>query len=462
MSETRIESDSLGEVRIPSEALYGASTQRAVENFPISGTPVPPDIIQAFAIIKLAAAKANEKLDIIPQEYAELICQAANEIIDGQHAAQFPVDIFQTGSGTSTNMNMNEVIANRCSQLAGEQIGSKKPIHPNDHVNQSQSSNDTFPTAIHIAVALAFQHQLLPELHHFHGALLEKAHAFHEVYKIGRTHLMDATPMRLGQEFSGYARQLEKAIDRIKEAMHGLYELPLGGTAVGTGINCPHGFARMATEEIVDLTKLPFREALNHFEAQSSKDDLVHAHASLHTLATALFKMANDLRLLASGPRCGLGEITLPATQPGSSIMPGKVNPVMCESLTMVCARVFGNHSTVEHCNAGGQLNLNTFMPLMAYTILESTSLLSSAMHAFREKCLQGIQANKEHCAELIERSTAMVTALAPIIGYDQASKIAKQAMQEKRTVRDICLENLNQLGISKEKLDSLLDPANA
>lgn len=461
MIQNRTETDSMGEIQIPAHALYGASTQRAIENFPISNTPVPPTIIQAYGIIKLAAAKANQELEVIPKDLSELIQTAANELIDGEHLEHFPVDIFQTGSGTSTNMNVNEVISNRCSQLTKNPIGSKTPVHPNDHVNQSQSSNDTFPTAIHIATALAIQHQILPELHNLHGALSQKTREFKHIYKIGRTHLMDATPLTLGQEFSGYTRQIEKAIHRIEQTREGLHELPLGGTAVGTGINCPSQFPRIAIEHICEITKLPFRETINHFEAQSSKDDLTHTHAAINTLATSLYKIANDVRLLASGPRCGIGELNLPAIQPGSSIMPGKVNPVLSESLTQVCARVFGNQTTIDHANAGGQLNLNTFMPLIAYTVLESITLLTNAIQLFRSKCLEGLTANPEHCANLIEQSTAMVTSLAPRIGYDNAAKIAKQSIAENKTVRQICAENLDQLNLTEAQLNELLDPQN-
>jgi len=460
MTNTRIERDSMGEMNIPADALYGASTQRAVLNFPVSGRPLDPAITRAYGLIKWAAARANGKLGVIPTDKTELIERAALEIYAGELDAHFPVDTYQTGSGTSTNMNANEVIANRCSQFAGKDIGSKDPVHPNDHVNQCQSSNDTFPTAIHIAVALALRDDLIPALTQLHRALQTKAEEFQPVLKIGRTHMMDATPVRLGQEFAGYSRQIEKAITRANQALEALYELPLGGTAVGTGLNCHKDFPALAISLIADKSGIPFREANDHFEAQAAKDDLVECHGQLKTIATSLFKIANDIRLLSSGPRCGIGEISLPATQPGSSIMPGKVNPVMSEAVTMAAARVFGNDTTVNWCGANGHLNLNVFMPVMADATLESIRLLANTSHIFNERCIAGITANTERCNSLIELSLSMVTSLAPVIGYDNATKIAKESVTTGKTVRQLCSEQLDSLGITAEQLEKTLDPA--
>lgn len=463
MSDTRIERDSMGEMPVPSQALYGASTQRAVLNFPISQQPVDPGIIRAYGLIKLAAARVNGELGHVPREKTALIEQAALEVCQGRLDAHFPVDTYQTGSGTSTNMNANEVIANRCAQLAGVPIDAprdQKPVHPNDHVNQGQSSNDTFPAAIHIAVGVALKEELLPALESLHRSLQAKSKEFWDVLKIGRTHLMDATPVRLGQEFSGYARQVELAAGRTRKALEALHELPLGGTAVGTGLNCHPEFPPRIIALIAETTGIPFVEAADHFEAQSAKDALVEAHGQLNTIATSLFKIANDIRLLGSGPRCAIGEISLPATQPGSSIMPGKVNPVMPEAVTMVAARVFGNQATVTWSGANGHFELNVFMPVMAAAILESVRLLANVTRAFREKCVDGIQANRERCQSLIEFSLSMVTSLAPVIGYDPAAKIAKESVETGKTVRQLCLERLDQLGITEAQLTAALDPA--
>jgi len=460
---TRLEHDSMGEMRVPAGALYGASTQRAVLNFPISGTPLDPALIHAYGLIKWAAATVNGELGLLSPENADLILRAAREVQQGKHDAHFPVDVFQTGSGTSTNMNVNEVIANRCAQLAELPLDSpqdRKPVHPNDHVNLGQSSNDTFPTAIHLAAALALKDQLLPALDALHRGLAAKATAFHEVLKVGRTHLMDATPIRLGQEFSGYAKQIERAVDRSHKALKALHELPLGGTAVGTGLNAHPDFASRTIALLAAETNIPFVEAENHFEAQGARDALVECHGQLNTIAVSLHKIANDLRLLASGPRCSLGEISLPPTQPGSSIMPGKVNPVLCEAVTMVAARVFGNHTTVTFCGANGQLELNTYMPVLAQAVLESIRLLANASHTFHDRCIAGIEANKERCAELIEQSLSMVTALAPLIGYDHASQIAKESVQSGRTVRELCQQHLADLKLTAEQLHEALDPA--
>ncbi len=451
--DTRIEKDSMGEMEVPADALYGASTQRAVLNFPISGRPVPPVLIHVYGLIKMAAAQTNAELGLLDAEIAAHIIGAAKEVAAGQHDAQFPIDIYQTGSGTSTNTNVNEVIANLAS-------GAGAKVHPNDHVNLGQSSNDTFPTAIHLATASAIQAVLVPALDELAIALETKAEEFHEVLKIGRTHLMDATPVRLGQEFGGWAAQVRHASIRAQKGVEALLELPLGGTAVGTGLNTHPQFAGQAIGKLSSWVGLPFVEAENHFEAQSAKDACVEAHGHLSTIAVSLHKIACDIRLLGSGPRCGFGEISLPATQPGSSIMPGKVNPVMSESLTMVAARVAGNQTTITWCGAGGFLELNVSMPLIAACLLESVELLANSANAFRSKCVEGIGANVERCNELIEYSLSMVTALAPKIGYDKASAIAKESVATGRTVRELCEERLEELGITRGELGELLDPA--
>lgn len=451
--ETRIEKDSMGEMEVPADALYGPSTQRAVLNFPISGRPLPPVLIHVYGLIKMAAAQTNAELGLLAPEIAAGISDAAKEVAAGQYDDQFPVDVYQTGSGTSTNTNLNEVIAKLASR-----DGLK--IHPNDHVNLGQSSNDTFPTAIHLAAASAIQAVLVPALDELAIALETKAEEFHEVLKIGRTHLMDATPVRLGQEFGGWAAQTRHASLRARKAVEALLELPLGGTAVGTGLNTHPQFAGLAIAKLASWIGLPFVEAENHFEAQSAKDACLEAHGQLSTIAVTLHKIASDIRLLGSGPRCGLGEISLPATQPGSSIMPGKVNPVMSESVTMVAARVAGNQTSITWGGAGGFLELNVSMPLIAVCLLESIELLASSAAAFRSKCVEGIEANVERCNELIEYSLSMVTALAPRIGYDKAASIAKESVKTGRTVRELCRELLPDLGITSDELDSLLDPA--
>src|SRR6202047_4407114 len=412
--QTRIEKDSMGTMEVPADALYGATTQRAVLNFPISGYRFSRPFIRALGLVKWAAAQANRDLGKLDERRAQRITQAAEEVIEGRWDAQFPIDIFQTGSGTSTNMNANEVIANRCSQLDGKAIGSKDPVHPNDHVNMGQSSNDVIPTSIHIAVAESVRSELMPALDHLQQGLEAKAHEFWEVIKIGRTHLMDATPVRLGQEFSGYAKQVEYGKLRAGNAIAAVEELALGGTAVGTGLNSHPEFAGKVMGYLWNRTGVAFREARNHFEAQGAKDGLVEASAQLRTISVSLFKVANDIRWLSSGPRWGIGEIQLPATQPGSSIMPGKVNPVMCESMMQVCAQVFGNDATITWSGANGNFELNVMMPVMAHNVLESIRLLANVCTAFREKCASGITANKQRCEELVELSMAMVTSLAP------------------------------------------------
>lgn len=449
----------MGEISVPTSALYGASTQRAVHNFHISGEPVDASIIHAYGLIKWAAARANAACGEISDAHAELIEKAAREIYQGELAEHFPVDTYQTGSGTSTNMNVNEVIANRCSQYLGHDLGSAKTIHPNDHVNKGQSSNDTFPTAIHIAAGLNLKNDLIPALEILHAELLEKSREFHPTWKIGRTHLMDATPIRLGQEFGGYAAQIRKAIRRADQALEGLLEIPLGGTAVGTGLNAHADFSQLAIDFIADKTGIAFRKAEHPSEAQAARDALVECHGTLNTIASSLYKISNDIRLIASGPRCGLGEITLPPTQPGSSIMPGKVNPVICEAVAMVAARVFGNQTTVTWAGANGHLELNTFMPVMAKSVLESIRLLANVGQTFAERCIHGLKANEEHCQEMIEKSLSLVTALVPLIGYDLAAGIAKESAESNSTIRQLCEQRLEDLAITQQQLDNALDP---
>jgi fumarate hydratase class II len=446
----------MGTMEVPAEALYGASTQRAVLNFPVSGYRFGREFIRALAMIKWAAAEANCELNRLDEEKTALIARAAQEIMDGKLDEHFPLDIFQTGSGTSTNMNINEVIANRCSQLANQPIGSKKPVHPNDHVNMGQSSNDVIPTAIHVAVGERLRKFVSPALEQLQGALDRKSLEFWDVIKIGRTHLMDATPVRLGQEFSGYAKQIEYSRLRAGNAIAAVEELPIGGTAVGTGLNCHPDFAGIVVRHLENQTGIAWREARNHFEAQGSKDALVQASGQLKTIAVSLFKIANDLRWLGSGPRCGIGEIYLPETQPGSSIMPGKVNPVMCESVMQVCARVFGNDATITWAAANGNFELNVMMPVLAHAMLESCRLIANVVNVFREKCIDGLRANKERCNELVEYSMAMVTSLAPIIGYDKAAEIAKESSKTGKTVRELCREkNI----LPEAELTKALDP---
>ncbi|PYM02061.1 MAG: aspartate ammonia-lyase [Verrucomicrobia bacterium] len=454
--ETRIEKDSMGEMAVPKDALYGASTQRAVLNFPVSGYRFSRPFIRALGLIKWGAAQANHDLGLLDAHRAAFIVQAAEEVIEGKLDQHFPLDIFQTGSGTSTNTNANEVIANRCAQLAGKPIGSRELVHPNDHVNMGQSSNDVIPSAIHVSAAEQLQDCLLPALEKLRSALSGKAKEFHDIIKIGRTHLMDATPVRLGQEFGGYAQQVEYGKMRAEKAIEVLRELALGGTAVGTGLNRHPDFPAKVMRHLHQRTGIEFFEARDHFEAQGSKDAVVEASGQLKTIATSLFKIANDIRWLGSGPRCGIGEIQLPATQPGSSIMPGKVNPVLCESMMMVCAQVFGNDAVVTWAGANGNFELNVMMPVMAHNILESIRLLGNVADAFTEKCVVGIEANEERCRELVELSMAMVTSLAPKIGYDRAAEIAKESARTGKTVREICREKKVLL---ENDLEGALDP---
>jgi fumarate hydratase, class II len=441
---SRIERDTMGEVLVPADALYGAQTQRAVENFPISRLRFTRPFIRALGLIKAAAARVNGELGVLPRDLAAAIETAAQQVAQGNYDAHFVVDIFQTGSGTSTNMNANEVIA----RLAG--------AHPNDHVNRSQSSNDVIPTAIHVAAAEIVHHELLPAMTHLHSKFGEKAGEFDAVLKIGRTHLQDALPIRLGQEFSGYARQVELSLDRVRRALDGIYELALGGTAVGTGLNAPSGFATATIQVLAEQTKLPFREAQNHFEAQVSKDAVCFLSGALKGYAVSLTKIANDIRWLGSGPRCGLGELRLPAVQPGSSMMPGKVNPVIAESVLMVCAQVIGHDTTITWACASGNLELNVMMPVIAYDLLESIELLAATTKNFEERCIAGLRADQEHASAFVEQSLAMGTALVPEIGYDRAAGLVKEAYESGRTIREVAREKS---GIPADRLSRLLDP---
>jgi fumarate hydratase class II len=455
-ARTRMEKDSMGEMSVPESALYGASTQRALLNFPISGYRFSRPFIRALGLIKWAAAQANHDLGLLDANRAALIVQAAEEVVEGKLDEHFPLDIFQTGSGTSTNTNANEVIANRCAQLAGKPIGSRDPVHPNDHVNMGQSSNDVIPSAIHVSATEELKNRLAPALEKLHAALEAKTKEFWDIIKIGRTHLMDATPVRLGQEFSGYAQQVAYGRERVQKAIKVLRELALGGTAVGTGLNRHPDFPSKVMPHLQQRTGIDFYEARNHFEAQGSKDAVVEASGQIRTIAVSLFKIANDIRLLGSGPRCGIGEIQLPATQPGSSIMPGKVNPVMCEAMMMVCAEVFGNDTCITWAGANGNFELNVMMPVMAHDLLESIRLLANAVEVFAEKCVKGIVANKKRCQELVELSMAMVTSLAPRIGYDRAAEIAKESAKTGKTIREICLA---EKVLPEAELDRVLDP---
>ncbi len=450
--EFRIETDSLGEVRVPSGALYGAQTQRAVENFPISGQRFGRAMIHALGLVKGAGARANQALGNLEEPLARAIAEAADEVAEGRWDDEFPVDIYQTGSGTSSNMNANEVLAT----LANRALeGTGHRVHPNDHVNFGQSSNDVIPTAIHVACRVALERDLAPALELLAEALEAKAHEFDHVVKSGRTHLMDATPVRLGQEFSGYATQVRKGVERIRRGADELAELPLGGTATGTGINTHPDFAAVAIQRISEATELEFREADDHFEAQGARDALVSAHGALNTVAASLLKIADDIRWLASGPTSGLSEISLPPVQPGSSIMPGKVNPVLAEALMMVSARVAGNQTTITVAGGRGNLELNVMMPVMAHTFLESVALLANGARAFTGKCVIGIEANEERTRELLLKNPSIATALNLHIGYDKASEVAKQAARQGRSVRDVVLE----LGLlDEEQVDEALN----
>ncbi len=455
MSETRIEKDSLGEIEVPARAYYGAQTERARRNFPVSGLTLPKRFIAAVAAIKAEAAAVNEGLGIVPAEVARAIRQAADEVVAGKLDEQFPLDIFQTGSATSTNMNANEVLANRALEILGGAVGSKK-VHPNDHVNAGQSSNDVIPTAIHVSAYVAIEQELEPALRRLAEALQRKAQEFDRVVKIGRTHLQDAVPVRLGQEFGGYAQQARYALDRLAAVKPRLAELTLGGTAVGTGLNAPPEFAPQVIARLAERTGCPFVPAPNRFEAMAGKDAAVETSGALKTIATSLTKIANDIRWLASGPRCGIGEISIPSLQPGSSIMPGKVNPVIPESVMMVCAQVVGNDTTITIAGMSGSFELNVMMPLIAFNLLQSIEILANASQLLAEKCVEGIEANRERCEELVERSLAMVTSLVPKIGYDAAAEIAKESVKTGKTVRELCRERQV---LPEDELREALDP---
>ena len=451
----RIEKDSMGEMQVPADAYYGASTQRAVENFPVSGQPLPPRFLHALGLVKLAGAAVNERLGLIDGKLAGAIRDAAREVADGRLDGEFPIDVFQTGSATSTNMNANEVIANRASELALGKRG-ERVVHPNDHVNLGQSSNDVIPTVLHVSAVLAFERDLLPALRQLHEALAAKAKAWDGIVKTGRTHLMDATPIRLGQEFSGYASQVEHAIERIEATLPHLRELAIGGTAVGTGLNAHPDFGRLVAEELSQLTGTRFVEARNHFEAQGAQDAAAWASGALNSCAASLMKIANDIRLLNSGPRCGLSEVSLPATQPGSSIMPGKVNPVICEAVMQVGAHVMGLHVAITVGAQWGQLELNTMLPMMATNLLESARLLANVSRLFAERAIDGLVANEDVCSGYVEISPSMATALNPLIGYDKAAEIAKRSYKERKPVRALAAEMTS---LTPQQITEALDP---
>jgi fumarate hydratase class II len=451
----RQEKDSMGTVNVPVDAYYGSQTQRAADNFPISGMTLPAEFIQALALVKMCAVRVNVELGLVDSKLADAISEAAREIVDGRHTDQFVVDIFQTGSGTSTNMNMNEVVASRANEILTGKKGGKSPVHPNDHVNLGQSSNDVIPTVIHISALLSLNNRLIPALERLHQHLDQKSTEFKNVKKLGRTHLQDAVPVTLGQEFSGYARQIQLGVERIKAVEPRLAELAIGGTAVGSGLNAHPEFAHRTIAMISKKTQLSFVEAHNHFEAQAAQDAAVEASGSLKTVAVSLVKIANDIRWLASGPRSGIGEINIPSLQPGSSIMPGKVNPVIPEAVIQVAAQVMGNDTTIAIGGQGGVFELNTMLPVIAQNLLQSISLLASASDVLAEKCVAGITANQETCAGYIEKSLALVTGLVPKIGYDKAAAIAKKAHETGRTVREVARdENI----LSEAELDELLN----
>ncbi len=452
----RKEKDSMGDMQIPDDAYYGAQTQRAVENFPISGITISKSMIQALGKIKRSAAIVNHELGLLDDDRKNAIVQAADEIIEGKLDSQFPVDIYQTGSGTSSNMNCNEILSNRASEIMGGKIGAKDPVHPNDHVNLGQSSNDVIPTAIHISANTMLEEELIPALQNLANELDKKATAFSDIVKIGRTHLQDATPITLGQEFSGYAQMVKNGIKRIQNAQGFLSELALGGTAVGTGINTKAQFGTHMAKEITRFTGITFVEASNHFEAQGAQDAAVETSGALKTVAVSLSKIANDIRWLGSGPRAGLGELILPAVQPGSSIMPGKTNPVICEAMIQACAQVIGNDLAITIGGQGGVFELNLMLPLIAHNLTNSITILSNGTIVFTEKLIIGLKANKEKCAGYIEGSLAMCTSLAPVIGYDKAADIAYKAYNSGKTVREIAIE---ENVLDKNKLNELLDP---
>ena len=454
--EFRMESDSMGSIKVPSDKYYGAQTARSLMNFKIGGERFPRELVRALGILKKAAALTNKELDILPADKADLIIKAADEVIEGKLDEHFPLVVWQTGSGTQTNMNANEVISNRAIEISGGAMGSKKPIHPNDDVNKAQSSNDTFPTAMHIAAVEEIHRRLIPMITKLLQALLQKSEEFKDIIKIGRTHLMDAVPLTLGQEFSGYVQQLENGLERINATLPRLYELALGGTAVGTGLNTHPQFAVKAAKNIADLTGKPFTSARNKFESLAAHDALVEFSGVLKTIAASLMKIANDIRWLGSGPRCGLGEIHLPENEPGSSIMPGKVNPTQSEAMTMVCAQVFGNDTTVTFAGASGNFELNVFKPVIIFNVLQSIRLIADACESFTNNCVVGITANQNNIKKHLENSLMLVTALNPHIGYDNAAKVAKKAFAENKTLKETVVE----LGfLTAEKFDEAVRP---
>jgi fumarate hydratase class II len=456
MADTRTETDTFGPIEVEASRYWGAQTQRSLQNFKIGWERQPKPVIRALGVVKRAAAEANMALGRLDPKLGEAIVAAAQEVIDGKLDDHFPLVVWQTGSGTQSNMNANEVISNRAIEMLGGELGSKTPVHPNDHVNMSQSSNDTYPTAMHVASVEQVTHDLLPALRHLHEALVAKQAAFKDIIKIGRTHTQDATPLTLGQEFSGYATQAANSIRRVEQTLPAMCELAQGGTAVGTGLNAPIGFAEKVAERIAAITGLPFVTAPNKFEALAAHDALVFGHGALNATAASLFKIANDIRLLGSGPRSGLGELALPENEPGSSIMPGKVNPTQCEAMTMVCVQVFGNQASMTFAGASGHFELNVFNPVMAYNMLQSVRLLADAAVSFTDNCVVGIQARTDNIAAALERSLMLVTALAPKIGYDAAAKIAKTAHKNGTTLRE---EAVGGGYVTNEEFDALVRP---
>ena len=454
--KVRVERDTFGDLEVPADRYWGAQTQRSLINFPIGGERLPRPVVRALRIVKKAAARANAKLDNLEPEIAEAIARAAQDVIDGELDDHFPLVVWQTGSGTQSNMNANEVISNRAIEILGGTLGSKDPVHPNDHCNRSQSSNDTFPTAMHIAVAEEMVHRLIPALEHLLKALEEKSETFRAIVKIGRTHLQDATPLTLGQEFSGYCAQVKNALRRVRDVLPALYQLAQGGTAVGTGINAKPGFAEQVAAEIATIADLPFVTADNKFEALAAHDAMVEASGALNVIAAGLFKIANDIRLLGSGPRCGIGELKLPENEPGSSIMPGKVNPTQAEALTMVCTQVMGNHTTVTVAGSQGHFELNVFKPVIVYNVLQSIRLIADGARSFTDRCVTGIEADETRIADLLDRSLMLVTALAPEIGYDKAAEVAKHAHKKGLTLLESALE----MGaVSEERFREVVRP---
>jgi fumarate hydratase, class II len=456
MVDTRTETDSFGPLDVPTDKYWGAQTQRSLGNFKIGTETMPLPLVRALGIVKMSAAKANMKLDNLEKDIGDVIVQAAGEVAEGKLNDHFPLVVWQTGSGTQSNMNSNEVISNRAIEILGGTMGSKEPVHPNDHCNRSQSSNDTFPTAMHIAAAEEIVHMLVPSLQQLHNALNDKAEAFKDIIKIGRTHTQDATPLTLGQEFSGYVAMVKNGIGRVEAVLPKLYELAQGGTAVGTGINAKIGFAEAFADEVAAYTKLPFITAPNKFEALATHDAMVEAHGALNEIAVSLFKIANDIRLLGSGPRSGLGELSLPENEPGSSIMPGKVNPTQCEALTMVCTQVMGNNTAVSFAGSQGHFELNVYKPVIAANVLQSIRLLGDAAVSFSDNCVIGIKANEENIAALMERSLMLVTALAPKIGYDNATAVAKTAHKNGTTLRE---EAVKGGFVTAEEFDAIVRP---